>query len=789
MSSSEGARESRARAATGRHPLDLARIVGSAAVVTLGFFTVRTHYLQPLEGGIYRELALLPSWLTPVSRAVSLLGSAVGIALVAGIALLVRHIRAAAKVVLSGTAAWLAVHFSTVFAEPQVLTVSKVARRGGGFHDVVVRSVFPSDHMAVAAAIGTVITPYLPRYFRLVPLVGVALVAVAQDWTGGHLALGLATGAFIGYAIGSASHLVWGGPHRATSTPVVARALRGAGLSPDSVAPLGGGLFSPRHFEACTESGTQVLVEVVRRGQRKAGLVYRARRLLASLEVEDEPGLSSPSHEVEHEAFVSLLAERAGVRTPPVMSAAEVGHGPALLVRQKIEGRRLNQLRPDQIDDGLLQEIWHQVALLGAARIAHHELTAHNVLVDENNKPWLLDFAFAKAGASDTRLAQDRAEMMITLTSVAGVQRALDSAAAVLDRQDLEASLTYLQPLALPTRIRQQLGQRALLADLSTEMARRLGLSRPSFRPKIRATTILTLVVGGGAVYLLLPQIGTVPRLLTALREANYWWLVLALAAGAFTFPMAAESYMGATRRKLPLGWTTMVQLGSAFTSRLTPAGVGGMGLNLIYLEGRGTPRSEAFGTIALNQAAGIAVHATGFFLAAGFLGTSGILSKVHLPSGWPVLAGVAGALVLAGVFLGTPLGRRRVLRPSVQVGKALLSALRQPRRAVALFGGSAGVTMGNGFALVFSLAAFEPHFSLLSVLAVYVGGAALASAAPTPGNLGAIEATLVAGLTGIGIHSEPAVASVLTFRLLTFWLPILPGLAAFRFLQHRKMV
>jgi len=73
--------------------------------------------------------------------------------------------------------------------------------------------------------------------------------------------------------------------------------------------------------------------------------------------------------------------------------------------------------------------------------------------------------------------------------------------------------------------------------------------------------------------------------------------------------------------------------------------------------------------------------------------------------------------------------------------------------------------------------------------MAVYVGGSAIASAAPTPGNLGAIEAAIVAGLTGIGVPPEQAVAAVLSFRLLTFWLPILPGGPVFRYLQHRRVV
>jgi undecaprenyl-diphosphatase len=47
----------------------------------------------------------------------------------------------------------------------------------------------------------------------------------------------------------------------------------------------------------------------------------------------------------------------------------------------------------------------------------------------------------------------------------------------------------------------------------------------------------------------------------------------------------------------------------------------------------------------------------------------------------------------------------------------------------------------------------------------------------------------LVAGLTGIGVQTAPAIAAVLTFRLLNFWIPIPLGLLMFRYLQHRKVV
>ena len=50
-------------------------------------------------------------------------------------------------------------------------------------------------------------------------------------------------------------------------------------------------------------------------------------------------------------------------------------------------------------------------------------------------------------------------------------------------------------------------------------------------------------------------------------------------------------------------------------------------------------------------------------------------------------------------------------------------------------------VTLGNILALYFSVLAFDGHLSLAAAGAVYLVGATIAAAAPTPGGIGAIEA------------------------------------------------
>ena len=56
------------------------------------------------------------------------------------------------------------------------------------------------------------------------------------------------------------------------------------------------------------------------------------------------------------------------------------------------------------------------------------------------------------------------------------------------------------------------------------------------------------------------------------------------------------------------------------------------------------------------------------------------------------------------------------------------------------------------------------------------------------PGQAG-VAVRRLAGLTGIGISSGPAVSAVLLYRLATYWLPVLPGWYSWRLLQRTGYV
>src|SRR4051794_8604977 len=95
----------------------------------------------------------------------------------------------------------------------------------------------------------------------------------------------------------------------------------------------------------------------------------------------------------------------------------------------------------------LLRQVWKQIAGLHAARVAHHDLVASSVLVDEAGRPWVVDFGNALTGADDQALAGDVAELMASLALRIEPAVVVDSALDALGAPVVAAALPDLAPL------------------------------------------------------------------------------------------------------------------------------------------------------------------------------------------------------------------------------------------------------------------------------------------------------------------------------------------------------
>ena len=123
------------------------------------------------------------------------------------------------------------------------------------------------------------------------------------------------------------------------------------------------------------------------------------------------------------------------------------------------------------------------------------------------------------------------------------------------------------------------------------------------------------------ALYVLIPQFANVTGMFRQLKDANWAFVATCLVFAFVSYMGAALSLIAAC--PVPVRYTNSVEVAFAgsFVNRITPAGVGGIGLNLRFMQKAGANTTEAASRWGVNALAGGVVHITltaMFFLWAG---------------------------------------------------------------------------------------------------------------------------------------------------------------------------
>jgi len=322
---------------------------------------------------------------------------------------------------------------------------------------------------------------------------------------------------------------------------------------------------------------------------------------------------------------------------------------------------------------------------------------------------------------------------------------------------------------------------------------------RPAMRWIVRGVLLVALVAG---VFGLLPRLGGLTHDAAALRHARPVFVVMAVVAQAVSLGCYALLYrrvLASLGARLRFRLAADVTLASFLVSHVTPFGSAtGTLLNVSTLEEEGIAASttgEAIGLTSLvSTVALIALFGTGLVATAGR----------HVSATYLRIAGIA--LVLVVLVLGIALlvgahpsiaeraarrvaGWARHIRRSIDPEKVAQTSGRLVRLA-------RSALTGRAFAESYGFASGDLLFDLLSLdlmfvafryqpgfgpLAVAYAAANIASAIPvTPGGLGIIEVTLVAITVGFGAPRATAVIAVLGYRVINYWLPLLPGAVAY---------
>lgn len=655
----------------------------------------------------------------------------------------------------------------------------------------VTGSAFPSgSYLAAVAAAATVLAPSLTRPWRRVVWAAVGVVSVARVLTAVETPVGIVSCIAVGVFVGSLVMVVARAPQRWPAPTVIHDALTAAGLQVRSVAVNGTRhRHGPTYLAIGADGAGDLFVKVVGRDERDAELLSRALHAIRVADPDDRRAVGA-SETIGHEALCLVLAARAGVAVPELVAVSQTADRASVLVMVHEAGTRLDQL--EELDDGVLAQAFAQLAALHGARLSHGWASLHHLLLGGDGVVRFLDLRWASTSASDQQLAADVADLLVSTAAVVGVERALAAARAGFDDTQLAAALPLLQPLAVsPESRRAARADKELLPALRTAVQEATGVEAFEMA-KIERLSLRKVVMFVGTLVMamvVLFLIGNIGEIWGAIKEIDPAYLLPLTVVSLLGFPAGALSLMGAVNLRLGLLRTTEMMFAQSFLNRFTPANAGGMALRVRYLQHNGVSLVTSASAVAITSAAsGVmqVVLALTFFTWAGRDEQGGTFS---LPSGQLVAIVVVVVGVVLGVAWSTTKGRALLVRTWESLRSALADLrelARQPTKLLMLFGGAGLSKLGSILALAVTMLAFGVPVDFPAVGAMYIVATTVASAAPTPGGVGPIEAALTAGLIGLGVEAGQAAAIVLVFRLFTYWFPTLPSWYAMTRMQKR---
>jgi uncharacterized membrane protein YbhN (UPF0104 family)/tRNA A-37 threonylcarbamoyl transferase component Bud32 len=669
--------------------------------------------------------------------------------------------------------------------------------------------VFAAARLAVATAVIVTASPHVTRPFRVVGRVVLTLGALAAVALQLAHPSGVVAGLAVGFVAASLVHLVLGSPGGQLTIEQVGEALRDLGV--DTVSVEGAAPRAPGEqlLHARAVAGEDLEVKVFGRDAWDARFIGS---LWSALTRRGEaPRLAVSRRErVEHEALMSLLAERAGVPVLPLVTSGVGVQGEALVVTHA-PVRALAEMPPGSVDDRWLQRAWSDLTSLHEAGIAHRNLTGRHVVERADGTPALADFAHARLAASRHDLMIDRVHMLVTLTLCVGSERAVASAIEALGVDGLAQALPYVQDPVLSQPLRRAMGTEWGLEELRDLAIERTGTEAAPLVELRRVTagsvlkTVLLVVVLSTLVGLLAGV--DFDAVVEELASADRRLLLLGLLVAPLAQVLFSFSTLGSSIRRLPFLPVLMLQYAIQFIALVLPATAARIALQIRFFERLGVSYGAATSMGAIDSLGGFVVQVL-LLIVIGASALPGVTTDVSSGSdtggdesgdiSLVALAALIG-LIWTVVTLAVPRRRARVrrevprllaeMKDQASQGRSSLNVLRHPTKVSGVLGGNLGGQLIQAIVLGICLAAFGESAALSQLILVNTFVSLFAGLLPVPGGVGVAEAGYTYGLQAIGVPSAIAMSTAIAFRLVTFYLPPLWCSQAMRWLRRNAYV
>jgi uncharacterized membrane protein YbhN (UPF0104 family) len=804
---------------TRRRGSDAFRLGLAALVVLVCWLASRAN--SKAEHTIATTFSSVPNGLLWLVSVIWWVGSLGVIVLVVVLALVSRRWSAVRDVGLSGAA-------SLVIS---LVLVALIGPNGGRPPDASLLHFalsFPVVAVSTTVGVATAALPYLSRWLQRSIEVAVVLLALATVVHGSGFPVAVIASVFLGWGSTALVHLVVGSPLGLPSPGEVLVLLADLDMAAEAVVPVSDQEWGVGRFTGLLE-GHEVDVSVYGRDASDAQLLAKTVRFLFYRDSGPTLALTR-RQQVEHEAYLTLMAARSGARVPAVLAAGPAGPAhDALLVTRPPDGQRLSSFaafippvppepvdqahQSDQADqagggeadpgatppvkpggpeiaDDTLDDIFGQLMFLRDARIAHGRLSATTIVADAHGRAGFVDFRAASTVATDDQLNRDLAATLAVAAELAGPERALAAAVRIVPTEAVVGALPFLQRAALDsTSPRSLRHKKAVLNTLREQGAAAAGVEVPKLIEPRRLSWVTLLLVLGTLIggWALIGVLINVTKSWSTIAGADWAWVAVVFVLAQAAYPAIAITTVGSVTDPLPYGRTLALELSDTFVA-LAGGSMAVLATRVRFFQQEGyTPTVAVSSGVLVSTASWIVKGA--LFLIALPIALSNFNFSEPSDSGssggnsglvWFIVLAVIVVGVALGLVLMVPRWRRLAaakLRPKAsEVWEHLRLLATHPRNLVEIFGGNVAAQLFVAMALGASLHAFGDHLGLATLLIVLTLGSMLGGVSPVPGGMGVVEAGMIIGLTAAGISESDAVAAVFVQRLFTAYLPPIWG-------------
>lgn len=309
--------------------------------------------------------------------------------------------------------------------------------------------------------------------------------------------------------------------------------------------------------------------------------------------------------------------------------------------------------------------------------------------------------------------------------------------------------------------------------------------------PHLKRRAIIELIGFVLLVLFIISEWELINTSLSAIRNSDLLFLIIALVIYWMLLPFTALSYRMLSYKKIPIITTSLAHLAGSGPGRIIPGGLGTLSMSAFHLKKLGLQTQKAIAVSLANNFIGVVLNVAVFLFVIFYRPDirDSIFSTITSESLVFIGLLIMGVIVLCLWLYHFRKIRQTAKKTEKQLLLLMRLLLKKPRKLLGLFLIAFIILLGNVLMLQLSGDALGIAISPSDAVIALSIGVLIGGILPTPGGLGGVEAGIATSLALLGYGSQEAVSAALLYRTITYWQPLIPGTLAYLYLRERDLI